>query len=347
MKAHVRSSGVVVLIAGLAACGSVTARADADAALPTDGAPGDAAIAERSCVGLAPSCGPTGADSCCTSLPIPGGSFARLYTADAQMNIVDLSATATVSDLKLDKYEVTVGRFRAFVAAGQGLATTPPADGAGAHTGIMGSGWSKAWNASLSATADVRLVALKCDSTFQTWTDTPAGNESRPMNCVSWYDAMAFCVWDGGYLPTEAEWTYAAAGGDQQRMYPWSVPSGAQPVGNTYASYSPDDGTKCIGDGNDACALTDLLRVGSDPKGDGRWGQSDLGGNVNEWVLDWFATPYTTPCGDCATVNSGTLRGVRGGSFNDDAPSMLATTRFNRDPTKRENGLGFRCARAP
>jgi formylglycine-generating enzyme required for sulfatase activity len=38
---------------------------------------------------------------------------------------------------------------------------------------------------------------------------------------------------------------------------------------------------------------------------------------------------------------------VRGGSFNDDALSMQATARFSRDPTKRESGLGFRCARAP
>jgi formylglycine-generating enzyme required for sulfatase activity len=167
------------------------------------------------------------------------------------------------------------------------------------------------------------------------------------MNCVSWFDAMAFCIWDGGYLPTEAEWTYAAAGGDQQRLYPWSVPSTAEPVDNTYASYSPDDGTTCTGDGNNACALTDLLRVGSDPKGDGRWGQSDLGGNVNEWILDWYSAQYISPCTDCAATATGTVRGVRGGSYNDDAPSMLATTRFNRDPSKRESNRGFRCARAP
>jgi formylglycine-generating enzyme required for sulfatase activity len=120
------------------------------------------------------------------------------------------------------------------------------------------------------------------------------------------------------------------------------------PVDATYASYSPNDRDICTGDGSPDCALTDLLRVGSDPKGDGRWGQSDLGGNVNEWVLDWFVTPYSSPCVDCAVTTGGAMRVVRGGSFNDDPPTMLATTRANpRDPLKREGGLGFRCARAP
>jgi sulfatase modifying factor 1 len=339
---------VAVPMAGLAACGSVKDRPADDSGAGTGDAPADAMIAQQSCAGLPMTCGAAGTDDCCTSPPIPGGAFSRIYSVDAQhMTIVGQAAPASVGDLRLDKYEVTVGRFRAFVAAGRGLQATAPADGAGAHTKIPGSGWSAAWNASLPATAQVRGVAIQCDATFQTWTDAPGTNESRPINCVSWYEAMAFCIWDGGYLPTESEWTYAAAGGDQLRWFPWSVPSGAQLADATYASYSPDDGTTCIGDGMNTCALTDLLRVGADPKGDGRWGQSDLGGNVNEWVLDWSTDTYTTPCADCATVSGGTERVDRGGSFNDDAPSMSATTRFGRDPTKRDGGLGFRCARAP
>ena len=131
-------------------------------------------------------------------------------------------------------------------------------------------------------------------------------------------------------------------------MDPWSVPAAAMPVDATYTSYLPADGTRCIADNMPACELTDLLRVGSDPKGNGRWEQADLGGNVNERALDGFATPYMSPCVDCAVTGSATVRVVvRGGSYNDDAPSMLATARFSRDATKRDGGIGIRCARAP
>lgn len=348
MEHFIRRLRVVVFVTGVLACGAVKPQPVADdGGVPID-SPSDAPRDLQSCTGLPATCGADRTDDCCKSLEIPGGSFSRSYTVNAQMMIINQAAPASISDFRLDKYEVTVGRFRAFVNAGQGTQANPPAAGDGAHAKIPGSGWETALHGGLPTNAEVQAVALACDPVFQTWTESVADNENRPMNCVSWYDAMAFCIWDGGYLPTEAEWSYAAAGGDQVRMYPWSVPAGATPVDASYASYSPDDGVSiCTGDGVDACALTDLLRVGSDPKGDGRWGQSDLSGNVNEWVLDWFATSYANPCMDCAVLTGGTMRGIRGGSYNDDAPSMFTTRRFSRDPKTHAGNLGFRCARAP
>jgi formylglycine-generating enzyme required for sulfatase activity len=52
---------------------------------------------------------------------------------------------------------------------------------------------------------------------------------------MDWYEAYAFCIWDGGFLPTDAEWNYAAAGGAQQRAYPWSNPPTSLTIDPSYA----------------------------------------------------------------------------------------------------------------
>jgi formylglycine-generating enzyme required for sulfatase activity len=250
-----------------------------------------------------------------------------------------MSYPATVSSFRLDKYEVTVGRFRAFVQAGMGTQTDPPPAGAGAHARIPGSGWDTSWNTMLAASSDVLIAAVKCNETFQTWTDTPGDNEDRPMNCLTWYEAMAFCAWDGGYLPTEAEWNYAAAGGDQQRPYPWSS---SLTLDGSHASYF--DGTDCLGDGMAGCALTDLVTVGTKPAGDGRWEQSDLVGNVSEWTLDGIGG-YSSDCTDCANL-VGSNRVIRGGSFGQTAFYMRTGIRGSSALMSRDHGIGIRCARA-
>jgi len=225
-----------------------------------------------------------------------------------------------------------------------GTQSSPPLPGAGAHANIVGSGWNTSWNTSLVADKTSLIAAAKCDSTYQTWTDTPAGNEHRPMNCIDWYEAMAFCAWDGGYLATEAEWNYAATGGDQQRAYPWSPAGSLAPLDSAHASYY--DGTNCVGDLMAGCTLTDLVAVGSMPLGDGRWGQSDLAGNVFEWTLDGEAT-YAVPCTNCANVASDSSRVIRGGSFVSVATLLRASDRGGRTPSVRGDFLGVRCARTP
>jgi len=300
-------------------------------------APGVAA----SCLGLPATCGAMASSSCCDSSLVTGGMFDRGNDAAADGLFKDTTAPATVSDFRLDNYEVTVGRFRAFVEAGMGTQVSPPPAGAGAHAKIAGSGWDPAWNASLVPNTGALESGLGATA-YPTWTATPMGNEERPLVGMTWFEAFAFCAWDGGYLPTEAEWHYAASGGSEQRAYPWSSPPDTVAIDQTHASYS------CIGDGTAGCTTTDNIPVGSDPAGDGRWGQSDLAGNVWEWILDSadFPGTYPSPCDDCAELAALGFRVVRGGSMADAQSDVRVGVRQGRNASTRQ-GMGFRCARAP
>jgi formylglycine-generating enzyme required for sulfatase activity len=270
-----------------------------------------------------------------------------------------------VSSFHLDKYEVTVRRFREFVAKGKGTQDNVPGPGDGAHPTpnlAASSGWDPNWNGFLAPTRDDLKADLKtgvgCPS-LHTWTDapgTPVDSEDRPIDCVTWYEAMAFCAWDGGYLPTEAEWNYAAAGGIQQRVFPWSVPAVRVELSGDFTSFR-DGPDNCVGDGMAGCMLTDLVVVGTKPNGEGLWHQSDLGGNVSEWVLDAAPTSigsgsgagYVNPCMDCAQLDLTSFpnRMDRGGDY--DADQSHVRTSY-RDPAPnpaddREPSVGFRCAR--
>jgi len=325
-------------------------------------APGDAPAGAPACP---QTCGPFGTTNCCESTVVAGNAtgatragevFYRDHDNAADGMYPSTAFTATVSDFRLDTYLVTVGRFRAFVNAGMGTKDTAPAQGAGAHARIAGSGWDTTWNNSLEASSFALVAALKCQPGYHTWTDPPGPNESLPIGCITWYEAMAFCIWDGGYLPSEAEWNYAASGGSQQRPYPWSASDSSTTIDCSYANYRRDSGIFCA---NGATGAAN--RVGSEsPKGDGRWGQADLAGNLLEWNLDWYNTTYPSSCHDCANLSPDTLRVNRGGAFfSYDAPPppvgqegpgvtyVRVASRTSSAPTLRNAGIGVRCARAP
>jgi formylglycine-generating enzyme len=305
-------------------------------------------------------------ESCCTSLEVTGGTFYRTYDLSPLMidydyfvapdgNATGLSDPANVSSFDLDKYDVTVGRFRQFVNAWNGGAGFTPPLGSGKHTHLnggrglvdvgasadAGTAYEIGWTADEAADLAPTDTNLACEAHYATWTPAAGNNENRPINCVTWSEAEAFCIWDGGFLPSEAEWEYAAAGGKQQRPYPWGEPDpGTASQYAIYGCYYPlgPPGFMCTGVSNIAAVGT------ATPVGP--YGQVDLAGNIYQWTSDWFAD--YVPCTDCANLMASYARVVRGGSYYEDLSTLLPPYRnFALPPVQRDKAIGFRCARSP
>jgi formylglycine-generating enzyme required for sulfatase activity len=341
---------------------------------------------------LPPSCAPGGPgltdcgqhrENCCNSLQVIGGSYYRTYDLNVGSLPGDVpppeggSTTgeadpATISSFRMDEYDVTVGRFRQFVAAWSSGWT--PAPGSGKHDHLNGgngladvganvdpsaaagtayeTGWLTSYNDKVAPIDGNLLCQGRPD--FDSWTPSIGARENRPMNCVNWYEAYAFCIWDGGFLPSEAEYEYAAAGGNQQRAYPWgSTDPGAA---SQYAIFGDDQGNCYYPTGKlERCSGMSVAPVGMASSGAGLYGQLDLTGNVWQWMADWFHD--YEQCTDCAYLTAPTpdfrrtavpSRVLRGGSFSSSTDILLAPTRAAwASPDDRTLNDSFRCARVP
>ena len=304
-----------------------------------------------------------GSRSCCESIHVPGGALHMGTDCAATCDPDSVcpppfqdgfwpgpspEIDEQIADFNLDTFPVTVGRFRKFVAA---YAGTPPVNGAGTDPQIGPSGWRKEFDPFLLPTADALRATLICETQehpgLATWTDAPGPNENKPINCVDWFHAFAFCIWDGGWLPIESTWEYAAAGGAEDRMYPWGEPlPDATRVANTCA----------FGVNGTPCDATMLPDVGSRPAGSGKWGHLDLIGYFAQWMQDarhYYPPPFDKApnCAqgpECfvALLTTGAPPGmlmVRGyGGFLTPGPSWYRWMNGGNTP---HAWLGVRCAR--
>ncbi|MFO8071436.1 MAG: formylglycine-generating enzyme family protein [Polyangia bacterium] len=167
--------------------------------------------------------------------------------------------------------------------------------------------------------------------TYGNWNDP--GYEDHPVNYVDWDQAVAFCEWVGGRLPSEAEWEYAARGGGQDITYPW----GDETATCDYA---------VMNDGGYGCGTDRTWSVCSKTAGNTDQGLCDMAGNVWEWVQDRYHSDYTgAPADGSAWEDSGSVRVRRGGSFVLVAYYLRAASRVVYDPSYQSAVLGFRCAR--
>lgn len=182
-----------------------------------------------------------------------------------------------------------------------------------------------------------------------------AGMERMPMVLVSWYGANAYSLWTNGqdwrryrgddpmslsFLPSEAQWEYAARGAAWRR-YPW---------GNDFDESLAQAGCHSVGQGYESAVEMPLLPV-NEPTGLSPFGLHHMAGNVWQWCRDWYDPNFyrrpesrrPNPCQTAVTA----VRSERGGSWVGPGELCQSSYRRGRQPDARGRCLGFRCVGKP
>lgn len=197
---------------------------------------------------------------------------------------------------------------------------------------------------------DDRVTHMPIVKTSGEW-EPVKGTELLPMILVSWFGANAYSLWANGcdwsdyrgdesYLPTEAQWEYAARG-EKSRQFPWGEEA-ATPSRLRCAQH--EQGLEYSAATLPMAAVNELL--GMSP-----FGLHHMAGNVWQWCRDWYDENfYRQPAASQRNPMNHAKTGVRaerGGSWVGPAELCRSSYRRGRVPNARGRCLGFRCISLP
>jgi formylglycine-generating enzyme required for sulfatase activity len=269
-------------------------------------------------------------------VPGQGYVFGSLtYTGYGEGDAVP-ERVAIADPFRMDKYEVTVGRFRQALRDG----FKPPSP----------------LRTNNGAFPTVPSQTMSADPRYCTYSDQPMGRETYPMNCVDWPTARAFCQSYGGDLPLEVQWELATSlsGRPSKTPYPWGgddlhAPTCDQAVFGRCIEYSTNDKEDCSSQGYGPMPVDARVHEGGDLSLG--LGIADLAGSLGEWMADsshsmgdncWMTQPLHMP--SCTDPNA-VLTSIRGGDWATWGDQIDYGGRIGGKPTYAEPPNGFRCVR--
>jgi formylglycine-generating enzyme required for sulfatase activity len=303
---------------------------------------------------------------------IPGGEFSMGANDPPDMNDIGMKATVDarpihrvyVDGFFMDRTDVTNAQFAAFVRATDyvTVAERKPkaADFPGAAPGDLVPG-------SVVFTPPDHPVSL--DNELLWWSYVAGANWRHPLGPksdikgkddfpvlqIAYEDAQAYAKWAGKRLPTEAEWEFAARGGETGKPFVWGDefrPHGRW-MANTHQGHFPMTDT-----GDDG--FQGVAAVAQFPPN--QYGLYDMAGNVWQWTSDWYRPDYYTrlaaaglarnPQGPDSSFDPSEpaqpKRVHRGGSFlctDQFCSRYIVGTRGKGEVSTGTNHLGFRCVK--
>jgi formylglycine-generating enzyme required for sulfatase activity len=258
---------------------------------------------------------------------VKGGTF-QMGSNDGRDNQKTIHSV-TLDDFYIGKYEVTVAEFEKFVTA-TGYETDAEKDG---NSRV----YTTTWETKVG-------IYWKHDAKGNL---RPRSDYNHPIIHVSWNDATAYCKWlqettgKGYRLPTEAEWEYAARGGNQPKGHKYAGTNDESSL-YRYANFADKniDFDWSVKSQNDNYAYTAPV---------GKYLSNELGiynmsGNVWEWCSDWYGSDYykNSSSNNPQGANSGTYRILRGGSWSSMPLRCRIAYRNFSAPKNRSYSTGFR-----